>query len=135
MERSIDKLMSKVTRKDDFDLIIAVIGRGFADYVVSAARDGGATGATIIYGRGTADADKHVMGISLQPEREVVLILVKKSERKAIMQEIADKTSLLEEGRGLCFSIPVSEVYGLKRVTEQKKEQIKKAKQLKKQAK
>ena len=75
------------------------------------------------------------MGISLQPEREVVLILVKKSERKAIMQEIADKTSLLEEGRGLCFSLPVSEVYGLKRVTEQKKEQIKKAKQLKKQAK
>jgi len=28
----------------------------------------------------------------------------------AIMQEIADKTSLLEEGRGLCFSLPVSEV-------------------------
>ena len=135
MEKKVSNLLSKVTKKDEYDLIIAVIARGFADYVVSAARDGGATGATIIYGRGTADADKHVMGISLQPEREVVLILVKKSERKAIMQEIADKTSLLEEGRGLCFSLPVSEVYGLKRVTEQKKEQIKKAKQLKKQAK
>lgn len=135
MEKKVSNLLSKVTKKEEYDLIIAVIARGFADYVVSAARDGGATGATIIYGRGTADADKHVMGISLQPEREVVLILVKKSERKAIMQEIADKTSLLEEGRGLCFSLPVSEVYGLKRVTEQKKEQIKKAKQLKKQAK
>ena len=135
MEKKVSNLLSKVTKKDEYDLIIAVIARGFADYVVSAARDGGATGATIIYGRGTADADKHVMGISLQPEREVVLILVKKSERKAIMQEIADKTSLLEEGRGLCFSLPVSEVYGLKRVAEQKKEQIKKAKQLKKQAK
>jgi len=135
MEKKVSNLLSKATKKEEYDLIIAVIARGFADYVVSAARDGGATGATIIYGRGTADADKHVMGISLQPEREVVLILVKKSERKAIMQEIADKTSLLEEGRGLCFSLPVSEVYGLKRVTEQKKEQIKKAKQLKKQAK
>lgn len=135
MEKKVSNLLNKVTKKEEYDLIIAVIARGFADYVVSAARDGGATGATIIYGRGTADADKHVMGISLQPEREVVLILVKKSERKAIMQEIADKTSLLEEGRGLCFSLPVSEVYGLKRVTEQKKEQIKKAKQLKKQAK
>lgn len=135
MEKKIDNLLSKVTKKEEYDLIIAIIARGFADYVVSAARDGGATGATIIYGRGTADADKQVMGISLQPEREVVLILSKKSERKAIMQEIADKTSLLEEGRGLCFSLPVSEVYGLRRVADQKKQQIKKAKELKKQAK
>lgn len=135
MEKKIDSLINKVTKKDEYDLIIAIIGRGFADYVVSAARDGGATGATIIYGRGTADADKQVMGISLQPEREVVMILVKKAERKAIMQEIADKTSLLEEGRGICFSMPVSEVYGVRRVADQKKQQIKKAKELKKQAK
>ena len=125
--------MDKV--KEEYDLIMAVIGRGFADYVVSAARDAGATGATIVYGRGTADADKHVMGISLQPEREVVFILVKKNERRKIMQEIADKTSLLEEGRGLCFSLPVDEVFGLKRVAEQKKEQIKKAKALRKMTK
>lgn len=116
--------------ESEFDLIIAIIGRGFADYVVSAARDAGATGATIIYGRGTADADKQVLGISLQPEREIVLVLVKKTERRKIMQAISDKTSLMEEGRGLCFSLPVTEVYGLKRVSEQKKEQIRKAKEL-----
>lgn len=119
----------------NFDLIVAVIARGFADYVVSSARDAGATGATILYGRGTADADKHVLGISLQPEREVVLILAKKEDRRKIMQEISDKTSLMEEGRGLCFSLPVSEVYGIKRVAEQKKEQVKKAKILAKQMK
>ena len=120
---------------NDFDLIVAIIGRGFADYVVSSARDAGATGATILYGRGTADADKQVLGISLQPEREVVLILVKKTDRRKIMQGISDKTSLMEEGRGLCFSLPVSDVYGLKRVAEQKKEQVKKAKELEKQRK
>lgn len=121
--------------KEDYDLVIAIIARGFADYVISAARDAGATGATIIYGRGTADADKYVMGISLQPEREVILILVEKKDRRKIMQEIADKTSLLEEGRGVCFSLPVDDVYGVKRVTEQKKEQIKKAKMLAKKSK
>ena len=118
--------------KDQFELILAIVGRGFADYVVSSAREAGATGATILYGRGTADSDKHVMGISLQPEREVILILVKKTDRRKVMQEIAEKTSLLEEGRGLCFSVPVSNVYGLKRVEEQKKEQIKKAKEFEK---
>ena len=125
-----EKTIKNIKNKEEYDLIIAVIGRGFADYVVSAARDAGATGATIVYGRGTADADKFVLGISLQPEREMVLILVKKEERRKIMQEIADKTSLLEEGRGLCFSLPVDDVYGLKRVAEQKKEQIRKAKAL-----
>ena len=125
-----DIVKKPTSKKEEHDLIVAIIGRGFADYVVSAAREAGATGATIIYGRGTADADKQVMGISLQPEREIVLILVHKNERRKIMQEIAEKTSLMEEGRGLCFSLPVSQVYGIKRVADQKQEQIRKAKAL-----
>ncbi len=128
-----EKTINSTKNKSEYDMIVAIIGRGFSDYVVSAARDAGATGATIVYGRGTADADKQVLGISLQPERELVLILVKSNERRAIMQAISDKTSLMEEGRGFCFSLPVSEVFGLKRVAEQKKEQIKKAKALEKQ--
>lgn len=132
-----DKIKHALDGKNakEYDLIVAIIGRGFADYVVSSAREAGATGATIIYGRGTADSDKYVLGISLQPEREVVLILVKSDERRHIMQAISDKTSLMEEGRGFCFSIPVSEVYGIKRVAEQKKEQDRKAKALSKQMK
>ena len=128
-----EKTINSTKNKSEYDMIVAIIGRGFSDYVVSAARDAGATGATIVYGRGTADADKQVFGISLQPERELVLILVKSNERRTIMQAISDKTSLMEEGRGFCFSLPVSEVFGLKRVAEQKKEQIKKAKALDKQ--
>lgn len=132
-----DKIKHALSNKNanEYDLIVAIIGRGFADYVVSSAREAGATGATIIYGRGTADSDKYVLGISLQPERELVLILVKSDERRHIMQAISDKTSLMEEGRGFCFSIPVSEVYGIKRVAEQKKEQERKAKALSKQMK
>ena len=112
------------------DMIIAVCGRGFSDYVVSAARDAGATGATIIYGRGTSDYDKQVMGILLQPEREVVMILVKRTDRRKIMQEIADKTSVIEEGRGICFSLPVTQVFGLTRAEQHKKEQVSRAKAL-----
>ena len=112
------------------DLIIAVVARGFSDYVVSAARDAGATGATIIYGRGTAESDMQVMGINIQPEREVVMILVEHKDRRKIMKEVVDKTSVIEEGRGICFSLPVSQVYGLTRAEEHKKKQIKVAKKL-----
>lgn len=114
-----------------YDMVIAVVGRGFSDYVVSAARDAGATGATIIYGRGTSDFDKQVMGILLQPEREIVLVIVKHDERKKIMKAIVDKTSVIEEGRGVCFSLPISgKVFGLTRAEQQKKQQVKKAEEL-----
>lgn len=117
------------------DLIITVVGRGFSDYVVSAARDAGASGATIIYGRGTSEYDMQVMGVNIQPEREVVMILVPHIDRKKVMQAIVEKTSVIEEGRGVCFSMPVNQVYGLAGVKRQKKEQVKKAKLLKKESK
>lgn len=138
MEKVVERSQKSVTNAKEnigYDMIITIVARGFSDYVISAARDAGATGATILYARGTADVDKHIMGISLQPEREVVLTLVKTQERRKIMQAINESTSLLEEGRGFCFSLPVSDVFGLKRVSEQKKEQIRKAKALAKEEK
>ena len=127
-----EKVKNALAGKDErlFDLVIAVVSRGFSDYVVSAARDAGATGATIIYGRGTSIYDKQVMGILLQPEREVVMILVKKTDRKKIMKEICDKTTLIEEGKGICFSMPVSQVYGFTRAERHKEDQVKRAKNL-----
>ena len=103
-----EKTINSTKNKSEYDMIVAIIGRGFSDYVVSAARDAGATGATIVYGRGTADADKQVFGISLQPERELVLILVKSNERRTIMQAISDKTSLMEED---FLSLDFSRIY------------------------
>lgn len=121
---------SKQTNK--FELIVAIIRKGFSDYVVSAAREAGATGATTIYGRGTSNSGDSVMGISLQTEKEIVTILVSSSDRRKIMQAIADKTSLMEEGRGICFSLPVSKVYGRKMNVDKLREQKQKAKEEKK---
>ncbi|MBQ7351361.1 MAG: P-II family nitrogen regulator [Clostridia bacterium] len=130
MENLSDVLSGKDERM--YDLIVAVVGRGFSDYVVSSARDAGASGATIIYGRGTADSDRQVMGILLQPERELVLILVKHEDRRKIMSAIVDETSVIEEGRGICFSLPVTQVYGLARAEKQKKLQIRHDKKIRK---
>ena len=130
-----DKLSRALSGQDEraYDMVIAVVGRGFSDYVVSAARDAGATGATIIKARGTSDEDQQVMGILIQPERDVVLIVVKHEERKKIMKAIVDKTSVIEEGRGVCFSMPIAgQVFGLARAEKDKKAQLRKAKALQK---
>lgn len=130
-----EKLSMALAGKEErlYDMVIAVVGRGFSDYVVSAARDAGATGATIIYGRGSSEKDAQVMGILLQPEREVVLVVVKHAEKNKIMKAIVDKTSVIEEGRGICFSMPIcGNVFGMARAGKDKKSQMAKIKTLNK---
>ena len=102
----------------DYDLIIAIINRGYSDYVVDASRDAGATGATIVYGRGVTGPKESIMGINIQPEKEMVLILVERVKKSQVMQSIIDRTNINEDHKGLCFSIPVSTVSGLRLITE-----------------
>lgn len=100
-----------------FELIVSIVNRGYSDYVVSASRDAGATGGTIVFARGTNTNDQadSFMGISIQPEKDIVLILVKSEDRKRVMQAICDSTSALEKsGHGICFSMPVNHAVGIR---------------------
>lgn len=100
-------------RAEKLDLVIAIINRGFADLVLDASRSAGANGATIMYGRSGIKKDEQINGINLQSDKEVVLILVKHSIRKNVMQEICDQTNLYEKGNGVCFALPVNKVKGI----------------------
>lgn len=98
----------------EFDVILTIVNRGFADLVMDAAKGAGAHGGTVMYARGAGihEAEKF-FGISIQPEKEVVLILVKHEEKNTIMQAIAKEAGLNREGRGLSFSLPVDDVVGI----------------------
>ena len=103
--------------KRNFELIVSIVNRGYSDYVVSASREAGATGGTIVFARGTSNTgrDESFMGISIQPEKDIVLVLVRAEERKKVMQAICDSTSALEKsGHGICFSMPVNHVVGIR---------------------
>lgn len=100
--------------KNEFELIITIVNKGFADFVIDASRDAGATGGTILNGRGTGvHENESFLGVSIQPEKEIVVTLVKKENKKTIMQEICDRTKLEEHGKGICFSMPVNKVAGI----------------------
>jgi len=112
----------KEQTNEQIEMIVAVINRGYSDYVIDASRDAGATGATVLYGRSSIKKeDLELNGVALQAEKEIVLILVKKSLRKKVMQEISDRTHLQERGNGICFCIPVNEVKGLTPFNKDKK--------------
>ena len=101
-----------------YEVIIAIVNRGYSDFVIDAARDAGATGGTILHGRGTNDINKEkFLGINLQPEKDVILILVEVDRKTAIMRSICERVYLEKEGRGLCFSLPVNDVMGMSYLT------------------
>lgn len=96
------------------DLIIAIVERGFSDEVMEAAKTAKATGGTILKGRGTGfkEAEKF-FGITIQPEKEVVLILTSSDYRPGIMEAISRKPGLQAKARTIMFSLPVNDVAGL----------------------
>ena len=97
----------------EYELIVTIVNKGQSDKVVSASRAGGAKGGTIIFGRGTGKNDyDSLLGVAIQPEREIVLTLVSTEEKTKIMGLICEYAELSVSGNGLCFSLPVRSLIG-----------------------
>lgn len=105
----------------NYELIVSIIGRGHADYIIDATREAGATGGTIIHGRGTVDkvSDSSFMGISIQPEKDIVLTLVKSSIKKKVMTAISENLDITGQGHGITFSLPVSHAVGIREIKKE----------------
>lgn len=97
-----------------YSAVMVIVNQGFSEEVMNAARPVGATGGTVFHSRrvGSEEALKF-WGISIQQEREVVLILAKKEDKKAIMQEIHKKCGMQSKANGIVLSLPVDEIIGV----------------------
>lgn len=94
-------------------LLIAIVERGYTEVVMSAARAAGAKGGTVMSARGTGNFFiEKFLGATIEPEKEIVLVLTGKEERSAIMKAIYQEAGLDQEGRGLVFALPVEDVLG-----------------------
>lgn len=79
------------------------------------AQDHGAKGATVIHGRGSGEAVKSKLffNMNIEPEKDLVIMLIKKDLASKIRQEIYDQMDLESEGRGIIYTLPVNHVAGL----------------------
>ena len=102
-------------------LIITIANEGFAEMVMNAGKKAGATGGTTINGRGL-ETEKIIkfLGISIEPEKDIVLILTDDDKKTPIMNEIVNTCGLKTPGAGICFSVPVENVAGLLEELEKK---------------
>ena len=91
-----------------FELVICIVNAGFSQNVVEAARKAGARGGTIIRARGSANPEaEEFFGVTIQPDKELVLILVPASIKDEVLTTVYKESGLSQEGQGIAFSLPV----------------------------
>lgn len=96
------------------EVIICIVNAGFADAVMDAAKEFGARGGTVIHARGTANSEAvKKFEIPVQPEKEMVMILVPTEIKDDILHALYQAVGLKTPGQGIAFSMPVDAVVGL----------------------
>ena len=106
---------------EEYDLIVTIINKGWADEVVEASRRAGAEGGTILYGRGTGvHEQKTFLGILIEPEKEVVLTLIPRNLTDTVMKAVIEAGQLEKPGTGIAFVLDASKVAGIVNKQESK---------------
>lgn len=105
-----------------FKLIISFVEDSKTDAVMKAAREAGATGATVINnarGEGLA-MKKTFFGLSLETQRDVVLFLVEEHLSRHILEKIGEIGEFEDRpGTGIAIQIDVEDAVGVAHQIEQ----------------
>ncbi|GAB4292622.1 P-II family nitrogen regulator [Sulfurivermis fontis] len=99
-----------------FKLLIALVEDDKTDAVLKAAREAGATGATVVSqarGEGLRQA-KTFFGLSVETQRDMVLFLVEEHLARKILEKIAEVGQFDDTpGTGIAFQIDVEDAVGV----------------------
>jgi len=105
-----------------FKLIITLVEDSKTDKVIDAAREAGATGATVINsarGEGMKKS-KTFLGLSLETQRDVLLFLVEEHLSRHILEKIAEIGEFdTSPGTGIAFQIDVEDAVGVAHQVEE----------------
>lgn len=97
-----------------YHLITVVVNKGDAETALEAAQEAGAQGGTIINARGAGrNETSRLFLMDIEPEKEILMMIVKKEDSQAITEAVSRKMHMEEQGRGIMFVQEVSRAYGL----------------------
>ncbi len=99
--------------KSEFELIITIVSVGYSEFVMNAAYKEGCSGGTVISGRSLGSKKTIFMDLTLEPEKELVLNIVKKDIKKKVMERITRECGIKTDARGILLSIPIDNVLGI----------------------
>jgi len=97
-----------------FKIILASVKTDLTDKIVDAAKNAGATGATIIPARGTGIREaKTFFGLSLEAQTDIIMFLLEENLVEEVLKTIGDAGRFDKPGTGIAFVLPVDQVIGL----------------------
>lgn len=101
------------------ELILVVVNEGHSEKVMDIARAAGAGGGTIVPAKSTGNQQpEKFMGISLADEKDMIFIVENTKKKAAIMRAIMEQVGPDTASGAICFSLPISQVVGLRQVEE-----------------
>jgi len=104
----------KMISNKKYHLIITITEEGYSEKVMNVAKKNGATGGTLIKGSGLGNKDAlKFLGFSIEPEKDIILIVANTTIKTKLMQEITKEVGLNTKGKGICFSLPIDQTMGL----------------------
>jgi hypothetical protein len=96
------------------DLIMCILNQGYSDEFMAEARKAGAGGGTVLSVRGAVrQSQVKFFGISVQNEKEIIMVLSTREKRNAIMKEVSEKFGAQSEAEGIVFSLPADNITGI----------------------
>lgn len=113
-EALIRKDESTMSEETKHALIAVVANRGYSEEIMTAAKAEGARGGTVLHSRRIGD-DRAMSfwGLSLQEEKEMILIVANGETKMPIMHAISEKCGIRTDAQGIVVSLPIDTVIGL----------------------
>jgi len=110
-----------------FKLILASVKADITDKVVDAAKEAGATWATIIPARGTGIHEaKTFFGLTLEAQTDIIMFLIEEHIAIKVLNTIKQAGEFYKPGTGMAFVLPVEHVVGPDRQMEKFKQDVRK---------
>jgi nitrogen regulatory protein P-II 1 len=95
-------------------LIVTIVRKGWGSSVLQASVKAGARGGTVLVGRGAGVHEQEkIFGMSIEPEKEIVLTIVPDAQADAILAEIVRAAELEAAGHGMAFVLAVQKIVGV----------------------
>jgi hypothetical protein len=102
--------------QNSYKLIITIVSKGKSGKVIDVSQRAGAVGGTIIYGHGASV--RLLLGISIEPEKDIVLTLIEESKVQVVMDALVKEMELNEPNKGVSFVLSLDQAVGLYKGTK-----------------
>jgi len=94
--------------------VFVIVDKGKAEEVIDASVLAGSRGGTIINARGSGIHENNkVFAMTIEPEKEIVMILSETKMTEAIIRSIREKLKIDDPGNGVIFTLDINNTYGL----------------------